>query len=203
MRRIALKHKTLGLTDLQRLLNSRIHEYRAATLEILAAQYAKDNERQRNDIVVFYLRNTGRINNWDLVDASARPILGEHLKTHPRKILKKLAKSANLWECRISIVSTMTLVWAGELEDALEIPEILLDDTHDLIHKGHGMGTTRGRRRGSEQANGFSRKTLCSDVPDYSTLSYRALCSRAAEETAGWIIRWSALTLYAAAFSLL
>jgi 3-methyladenine DNA glycosylase AlkD len=138
MRRIALKHKTLGLADVQRLLDSRIHEYRAAALEILAAQYAKGDERQRNDIVVFYLRNTGRINNWDLVDASARPILGEHLKTHPLKILKKLAKSKNLWERRISIVSTMALVWAGELEDALEIAEILLDDTHDLIHKATG-----------------------------------------------------------------
>lgn len=138
MRRIALKHKTLGLADLQRLLDSRIHEYRAAALEILAAQYAKGDERQRNDIVVFYLRNTGRINNWDLVDASARPILGEHLKTHPRKILKKLAKSKSVWERRIAIVSTMSLVWDGELEDAFEIAEMLLGDKHDLIHKAVG-----------------------------------------------------------------
>jgi 3-methyladenine DNA glycosylase AlkD len=138
MRRIALKYRVLGFADLQKLLKSRIHEHRAAALEILAAKYTRGEERQRDEIATFYLRNTSRINNWDLVDASARPILGEHLKTHSRKILRKLAKSKNVWERRIAIVSTMQLVWAGELEDAFEIAEMLLDDKHDLIHKAVG-----------------------------------------------------------------
>ena len=138
MRRIALKYCALTLAELQKLLDSKIHEHRAAALEILASQYERGDEKQRNAIVTFYLRNTSRINNWDLVDASARPILGEHLKTRPRKILRKLAKSKSLWERRIAIVSTMTLVWAGELDDAMEIAEMLLDDERDLIHKAVG-----------------------------------------------------------------
>ncbi len=138
MRRIALKYCALTLAELQKLLDSKIHEHRAAALEILASQYERGDEKQRNAIVSFYLRNTSPINNWDLVDASARPILGEHLKTRPRKILRKLAKSKSLWERRIAIVSTMTLVWAGELDDAMEIAEMLLDDEHDLIHKAVG-----------------------------------------------------------------
>jgi 3-methyladenine DNA glycosylase AlkD len=138
MRRIALRYRALVLTDLQKLLDSKIHEYRAAALEILAAQYARGDEKERQAIVDFYLRNTSRINNWDLVDASARPILGEHVRTHSRKILRKLARSTSLWERRIAIVSTMTLVWAGELGDAMEIAEMLLDDEHDLIHKAVG-----------------------------------------------------------------
>jgi 3-methyladenine DNA glycosylase AlkD len=137
-RRTALKYRGLKLDDIQKLLDSRIHEYRAAALEILVAQYAKADERKRNTIVDFYLKNTSRMNNWDLVDASTRPILGEHLKTHPRKILKKLAKSKSIWERRIAIVSTMQLVWAGELDDAFEIAEMLLEDEHDLIHKAVG-----------------------------------------------------------------
>jgi 3-methyladenine DNA glycosylase AlkD len=138
MRRIALKYCALTLVELQKLLDSKIHEHRAAALEILASRYERGDEKQRNAIVSFYLRNTSRVNNWDLVDASARPILGEHLKTRPRKVLRKLAKSKNLWERRIAIVSTMTLVWAGELDDAMEIAEMLLDDEHDLIHKAVG-----------------------------------------------------------------
>jgi 3-methyladenine DNA glycosylase AlkD len=138
MRRIALKYRALTLVDLQKLLDSKIHEFRAAALEILVAQYGRGDEKQRKAIVDFYLRNTGRINNWDLVDASARPILGEHLKTRSRKILRALAKSKSLWERRIAIVSTMTLVWSGELDDAMQIAEILLDDEHDLIHKAVG-----------------------------------------------------------------
>jgi 3-methyladenine DNA glycosylase AlkD len=138
MRKIALKHRALPLADLQKLLDSKIHDFRAAALEILVAQYARGDEKQRKEIVGFYLTNTSRINNWDLVDASARPILGEHLKTRPRRILRKLAKSKSLWERRIAMVSTMTLVWAGELDDAMEIAEMLLDDEHDLIHKAVG-----------------------------------------------------------------
>jgi len=138
MRKIALRYRTFSLADLQKLLDSKIHEFRAAALEILAAQYARGNERQRNAIVSFYLKNTRRINNWDLVDASCRPILGEHLKTRSRVVLRRLAISKSVWERRIAIVSTMTLVWAGELDDAMEIAEMLLDDEHDLIHKAVG-----------------------------------------------------------------
>jgi 3-methyladenine DNA glycosylase AlkD len=138
MRRIALKYRALTLADLQKLLNSKIHDHRAAALEILVAQYARGDKKQRKEIVDFYLQNTSRINNWDLVDGSARPILGEHLKNYPRRILRTLAKSESLWERRIAIVSTMTLVWAGELDDALQIAELLLDDKHDLIHKAVG-----------------------------------------------------------------
>jgi len=138
MRRIALKYRALPSADLQKLLDSKIHEYRAAALEIMVAQYARGDEPQREALVDFYLRNTSRINNWDLVDASARPILGEYLKSRPRKVLRKLAKSKSLWERRIAIVSTMTLVWGGDLDDALEIAEMLLDDEHDLIHKAVG-----------------------------------------------------------------
>ena len=138
LRKTALKHRNLLLADLQTLLESRFHEHRAAALEILAAQYKRGDENIRKRIVRFYLGNTSRINNWDLVDASCRPILGEHLKTHPRAILNKLCRSKSLWERRIAIISTMSLVWAGELDDAFRISEELLADTHDLMHKAVG-----------------------------------------------------------------
>lgn len=138
LRKIALKYRGLELGDLERLLASKFHEHRAAALEILVAKYERGNEELREEIVEFYLRNTSRINNWDLVDGSARPILGEHLKTRPRKVLRTLARSKSLWERRIAMVSTMALVWAEELDDAMQIAEMLLDDKHDLIHKAVG-----------------------------------------------------------------
>jgi 3-methyladenine DNA glycosylase AlkD len=138
LRKIALQHRNLAFADIKKLLESRIHEHRAAALDILAAQYKRGDEALRKQIVRFYLSNTHRINNWDLVDASCRPILGEHLKTNPRSILNKLCRSKNLWERRIAIVSTMTLVWAGELDDAFRLAEALLADEHDLMHKAVG-----------------------------------------------------------------
>jgi len=138
MRKIALQHRSMKLEDLQLLLESNVHEHRAAALEILVAQYKRGDEEQRRRIFDFYLSNTHCVNNWDLVDASCRGIVGEHLRTRPRKLLDKLARSKSLWERRIAMVSTMPLVWAGETEDALRIAEVLLDDEHDLIHKAVG-----------------------------------------------------------------
>ena len=138
MRRIALRYGELPLVDLEALLDSKIHDHRAAALEIMVRQYERGDAGQRAKLLRFYLSKTERINNWDLVDASARPILGEHLKTGPRGVLRKLVKSKSLWERRIAIVSTMALVWDGELEDAFEIAAALLDDRHDLIHKATG-----------------------------------------------------------------
>jgi 3-methyladenine DNA glycosylase AlkD len=155
LRKIALKHRGLAMADLQKLLESKIHEHRAAALEILVVQYERGDEKLREEIVEFYLRNTSYINNWDLVDGSAGPILGHHLKTHPRKILKKLAKSKSLWERRIAMISTMTLVWAGELDDALQIAEMLLDDEHDLIHKAVGWVLREAGRKDRKRLVAF------------------------------------------------
>ena len=134
MRRIAHRYVALPLAEVGKLLMSPIHEHRFAALEILVAQY-KGNEQAVFD---FYLKNTHYVNNWDLVDTSAPYIVGQHLMTRPRKVLYKLAKSRSLWERRIAIVSTMTLIRAGQIEDALAISEILLADDHDLIHKAVG-----------------------------------------------------------------
>ncbi len=134
MRRIAHRYVALPLAEVGTLLASPIHEHRFAALEILVAKY-QENEQAVYD---FYLKNTGYVNNWDLVDTSAPYIVGQHLLTRPRKILYRLAKSRNPWERRIAIVSTMPLIRTGQLEDTFAISEILLADDHDLIHKAVG-----------------------------------------------------------------
>lgn len=138
LRKIARQYISLSLADLRRLLASPIHEYRVAALEILVAQYDRADEAQRGRIVGFYLQNTARMNNWDLVDAAAPRILGVHLKNHPRGILDRLAVSTSLWERRIAMVATLALIRAGEIRDAHRIAGKLLDDEHDLLHKAVG-----------------------------------------------------------------
>ena len=60
-------------------------------------------------------------------------------ETYPdRGILDILAESTNLWEQRIAIVSTSTLIRAGQYEDTLRIADKLLGHPHDLIHKAVG-----------------------------------------------------------------
>ncbi|HEX5234050.1 MAG TPA: DNA alkylation repair protein [Silvibacterium sp.] len=137
-RKISRRFRTLPLPEVQIVLKSAIHEHRAAALDILVLQYRQGDAKQRDAIVKFYLANTRYINNWDLVDASCRAILGEYLKTPSRAILDKLARSKNIWERRIAIISTMSFISAGDLDDAFRLSEALLNDKHDLMHKAVG-----------------------------------------------------------------
>jgi len=135
-REIARKYLDLSLPKLQELLKSRIHEHRMTALIILVEKYKKSSERE--NIFGFYLRNVDRINNWDLVDLSCPGIVGDFLLDRDKKILYKLARSENLWERRIAMVSTYAFIKKDEFDDALAISEILLPDKHDLMHKAVG-----------------------------------------------------------------
>ena len=89
--------------------------------------------------VDFYLAHTDRINNWDLVDLSCYPLLGVWLLDKDRTPLYELARNGKtLWEQRIGIVSTMTFIRHGQLDDTFAIADILLHQPHDLIHKATG-----------------------------------------------------------------
>ncbi|MFC2048742.1 DNA alkylation repair protein [Elusimicrobiota bacterium] len=137
-RKTAKKFYNISLYELERLLNDRIHEYRLCALIILVEKFKKAHESEKDIIVEFYLRNTKNINNWDLVDMTAPYILGEYLLDKDKMILYRLSFSKDLWERRISIMSTFTFIRNNRFEDTLKIAEILLEDEHDLIHKAVG-----------------------------------------------------------------
>ena len=93
----------------------------------------------RQQCVDFYLAHTAYINNWDLVDLSCYPLLGEWLLDKDRTLLYDLARNGKtLWEQRIGIVSTMTFIRHSQLADTFAIADILLHHPHDLIHKAVG-----------------------------------------------------------------
>jgi 3-methyladenine DNA glycosylase AlkD len=132
--------KELELKDIQELLNSPIHEKRLIGLLILIEiykKYKKDKFKQRR-IFEFYLKNTLRVNNWDLVDLSAPNIIGDFCSLEGTEILKILARSDNLWERRIAIISTSAFIRKRIFGETLAIADILLKDEHDLIHKAVG-----------------------------------------------------------------
>ncbi len=137
-RAIAKKYMNLSLPKIKQILRSRVHEHRFTGLVILTEKYKKGTEQDRANIFDFYLNSTKYINNWDLVDVTCSRIVGDFLLNKDKKILYNLAKSKNLWERRIAIVSTLNFVSNGEINDALALSEILLLDKHDLIHKAVG-----------------------------------------------------------------
>jgi len=137
---IAKKFYQLNLKELQELLNSKVHDERMCALRILIIQYKKNKKNllKKRQIFEFYLNNTKNINNWDLVDISCPHIVGDFLQREGTEILKQLAKSQNLWDRRIAIVSTYTFIKKRNFGHTLAISDMLLKDEHDLIHKAVG-----------------------------------------------------------------
>ena len=137
-RRIAKKATVVNFVAIAKLLRSKYHEERLIALLILTYRFEKSADRARKRIFDFYLKNTEWVNNWDLVDLSSYKIVGEYLLGKPRRILYRLAKSKNIWERRIAIISTLAFIRQEQYADTLKIAKILLSDKHDLIHKATG-----------------------------------------------------------------
>lgn len=137
-RQIAREARDIDLSEIKTLIESPIHECRLTALHILILKYKKGDQKERARIVKYYLASTKHINNWDLVDASAAAILGAHLLEQNRKVLYTLARRQNMWERRIAIVATHTLIRKGDYADALAIAKMLLPDKADLMHKAVG-----------------------------------------------------------------
>jgi len=134
IRAVAKQFKDAEFEIIEELVNSEIHEERMLGLIILTYQFPL-NEKEIFD---FYIKNLEKINNWDLVDVTCPRIVGVYLSDKPRNLLYDLARSDNLWKRRVGIVSTYSFIRNGELEDTLKISEMLLNDSHDLMHKAVG-----------------------------------------------------------------
>ena len=133
-----------SMDELQECIASPYHEIRLSALLVLIElfRHAKKDPATQETYVNFYLSNTQHINNWDLVDLSCYPLLGEWLLDKDRSLLYHLASDGKtLWEQRIGIVSTMQFIRKGQLDDTYAIAEIFLSKPqplHDLLQKAAG-----------------------------------------------------------------
>lgn len=147
-RTIAKNYYSLPLSDVEKLLKSKIHEERLTASIILVAQYTKADDATKKKIYDFYLANTRYINNWDIIDGSAPQIVGGYLwntfaqTASPSKetmqVLTKLAKSKSIWERRIAILSTLYFIHLADISETFLVADMLLHDEHDLIQKAVG-----------------------------------------------------------------
>ncbi|MBP9751888.1 MAG: DNA alkylation repair protein [Candidatus Moranbacteria bacterium] len=140
-RAIAKANRDLPFPEIETLLGNPYHEARLTGLLVLTYAFERADEGRRKAIFDFYCAHLPAVNNWDLVDVTAPNIVGGYLtekKLARRKVLRRFAKSKNLWERRIAIVSTFTFIRRGDFDDTLAIAELLLSDPHDLIHKATG-----------------------------------------------------------------
>lgn len=137
---LARQFKAMSPAEIEKLLDSPIHEARMGGLKIMTmqAESKRTPEERKKELFDLYLRRMDAINNWDLVDVSCKRVIGAHLADKPRDILYELARSDNLWERRTAIISTSYFIGQGDLDDTFRIAAMLLDDKHDLMHKAVG-----------------------------------------------------------------
>ena len=145
-RLIAKRFLGLPLREVDRLLDSSIHEHRQVALFILVYRYlaasrpSSRDEAVREELTLFYqsaLRR-GRVNNWDLVDSSAEHLLGNFLLHRSREVLFDLSSSSSLWQRRASIIATFAFIKARDPSTTLELAVRLLNDRENLMHKAVG-----------------------------------------------------------------
>jgi 3-methyladenine DNA glycosylase AlkD len=139
---VAKKYSDLPIVEIKKLIESQYHEVRFCGLLILLAQFEKAKSRsEKKKLFEFYLKQlkAGYVNNWDLIDVTGVR-MGAYLidERAPMAVLRRLAKSDDLWEKRMSIIFTFAFQRVGDMDPTLEIADLLLKDDHDLIHKAVG-----------------------------------------------------------------
>jgi 3-methyladenine DNA glycosylase AlkD len=139
---VAKKYSDLPIVEIKKLIESQYHEVRFCGLLILLAQFEKAKSRsEKKKLFEFYLKQlkAGYVNNWDLIDVTGVR-MGAYLidERAPMAVLRRLAKSDDLWEKRMSIIFTFAFQKVGDMDPTLEIADLLLKDDHNLIHKAVG-----------------------------------------------------------------
>ena len=155
-RAVVKRFRGLDLGEIESLLDDPVHEHRLAAVLLLVDAYPRDPD----GVYVAYLAAVarGRVNNWDLVDASAEHIVGPQVRTGraPQSVLDELAASSDLWERRVAVLATFDFIKHGDAGPALRLCEALLGDPEDLIRKATGwMLREAGKRVSRDVLLGF------------------------------------------------
>lgn len=137
---LAKQFAGMPIKELEKLLESPIHEIRAGAVSIMDKESRTKSitPERLKDFFELYMRRHDRINNWDLVDLGCLYMTGSYLSDKPKKILYKLGASKKLFERRTAILSTCYFIRKGELDDTFAIAELLVNDKEDLVHKATG-----------------------------------------------------------------
>ncbi|MFT4199421.1 DNA alkylation repair protein [Gordonia sp. (in: high G+C Gram-positive bacteria)] len=138
------------------LLGDELHEVRLLGLLLMVDGFERSDGGDRASWVQDYRDAVaaGRVDNWDLVDSSARQVLGAWCQeSGDFGQLLEYAGSEELWERRVGIIGTHAYLMSGDPSATLAVATAVIDDRRDLIQKAFGwMLREMGKR--------VSRETL-------------------------------------------
>lgn len=150
LRSVSKRLRGLDACTVRTLLDHEIHEVRLLALLVLTLNADRAGDDERAAWVQLYRESAraGRVNNWDLVDVSADPILGVWLvAAGDYRELLDWAAADDLWQRRIGIVGTFAFIKAGLPQALLDVAPLVIADRRDLIQKAFGwMLREQGKR---------------------------------------------------------
>ncbi|MGQ0711569.1 MAG: DNA alkylation repair protein [Rhodoferax sp.] len=157
VRTVLAQYRSMPLADAVALLQSPYNEVRLLAVLVLVAHYQRKraSETERQAVFDAYLAQRQRVNNWNLVDASAPAIVGRHLLARERSLLGTLVQSPALWDRRIAVLASFAFIRAGDYADTLRLCERLLSDREDLMHKACGWMLREIGKRDEAALRGF------------------------------------------------
>ncbi|MBU8597546.1 DNA alkylation repair protein [Shouchella clausii] len=157
---IAKQFTDMPLTEIEQLLENDYYEVRMGAVSIMDFQAKKKKltDEHRQALYDLYIQRHDRINNWDFVDRAAPSVVGTYLLDKPKDKLYEMAHSPNIWERRTAIVSTLSFIKNGRLEDTFAIAEILVNDKEELINKAVGSFIREAGKRDEEKLKSFLNK---------------------------------------------
>jgi len=103
--------------------------------------YALSERYEREDLMVFRYWIDTYITNWASCDGFCNHTMGSFIEQYPEYIdeMKCWTQSQNRWMRRAAAVSLIIPAKRGKfLNESIEIADLLLTDTDDMVQKGYG-----------------------------------------------------------------
>jgi len=116
---------------------------------------------EKEDIEVFRRWIDTYINNWASCDGFCNHTMGEFIEQYPEytKELKRWTQSGNRWMRRAAAVSLIIPAKHGKfLDESMEIANLLLTDTDDMVQKGYGWLLKETSRKHTDEVFSFVMK---------------------------------------------
>lgn len=137
---IAKQNMAMDLDTVLEMLGNDTYELRMIAVSILdfKARNQELSDAERKALYDAYMQNHDLINLWDFVDRAAPRVVGWYLLDKSRQPMFKLAKSDRPIERRTAITAAFWWIRQGDLDDAMELIDTLLEDESELVTRPVG-----------------------------------------------------------------
>ncbi len=123
--------------------------------------HALSGRYEREDFIVFRRWIDKYITNWASCDGFCNHTMGDFIEQYPEYIgeLKHWTRSENRWMRRAAAVSLIVPAKHGKfLKESIEIADLLLTDSDDLVRKGYGWLLKEASRKHTDEIFSFVMK---------------------------------------------